>query len=209
MAPEAKPYFIAHGVKSSTEALEIDGQLFFREIDVTQGLSGKQIIIQHNGILGAIGRGQKLQEFLAVLNNDNSIPIIDIQHPRGKDFVPRLSSCIGDRPVIICGTKHRVVSSLCAIRPKTRRPFYSIGQRKDFEKYQREQERLINPAGFSVKSELIDEELLEKLKKTSSDALVLAFKVNNPEEALILAEMGVNGFFTDNPQLLQAAFAKP
>ncbi len=206
------PEIIAHGANTREKALGAISKGLSPEIDVTKGFLDKKIIIQHNGILGAIGIGQKLEEFSDILTlADNSpIPIIDLQHPHGKDFVPRLSSCIGNKRVIICGTEHQIVSDLCSMEPDSRLPLYSIGKPKHLEEYFQRQEGLMPPLGFSVRHNLINPELLKKLRNgNSTGARIYAWTVNSLQRAEELAEMGIDGIFPGYPQLLQKALFKP
>jgi len=202
------PEFIDHRANTLEKVLEAIAKKRSPEIDVTMCIPRRKLVVQHNGLAGVVfGIGEKPQDLIRLAQ----FPFIDVQHPLLTfSYVSLLSEAIGDHPVIVCGTKHQVVSVLCAIRPDRRLPLYSIGKPKHLEEYSKHQDSLMQPFGFSVRLDLINPELLKELRNRNRNGIkIYAWTIKNLRQAEELAEMGVDGFIADNSQELQEALSKP
>lgn len=117
----------------------------------------------------------------------------------GPEVLNELQRFAPNRVVSICGRNYPQLQTI-ADEPNIL-CFYSVGDEKEWP----EAQKLIAAADFpalSIKANLATPERMQWLDDIGGVAV--AWDVQTPEEARSLRALGVDGFTTDNPELLTA-----
>lgn len=191
----ASPEIIAHGIPSLREAkFSIESGVAIAELDVSQSLLGK-FFIQHNGLLGKLGVGESLAEFL---NERTEGLLFDIKHPRlsfnfARGFSQVLISA-GIKEAKVCGPDWNTVSQVCERTGFS--PYYSLNTPKHVMEFPKKQPELVPAEGLSVHHRLITDRFMSELE---SGMKVLAWDVNNRQTASRMHDLGVSAVISSNP----------
>lgn len=196
------PEIIAHG----TDTLDEARRAVQREIGIEIDLSERLFLlfpkanVQHHGFLGKIGVGKNPKPFLKLETNGHRF-FVDIKHPRpSPGYKERLSNLLENRPVCICGVDWELISQIC--KNHNRLPFYTLRETNHIERIRRILPTLEPPAGFSVEHNLITPDFMEEF---GGKALIFAWAINDPQRAREMAQLGVDGIFSDDYEAIIAA----
>lgn len=140
-------------------------------------------------------RGESFDRIVRELLDRNVALVVDLKSPNIDASI--FSSLPGDGSVLISSKFHNILRSL---KPWLEGRYLTLASI---------QERPANPVrvmedaladGLSVELSYVDEELLDEVK--GAGGLVYVWTVNDVEQALSLASMGVNAITTDRPDLI-------
>jgi glycerophosphoryl diester phosphodiesterase len=210
--PDARPLAIAHRAGNNLElavaAIELGVDLL--ETDIWNHLG--QLEIRHLKTLGPIplmwdrwyiagfgGKRMRLSELLEGLSADARL-FLDLkgQHPRlGRRIVDSIHSHHPERQILVCGRTWRQLD------PIAKRPnvfvFYSVGDERQLAKVWSKLDGMAHPA-ISIHYRLLTEDVVARLKEL--ETTIIAWTVNDPAIARSLFERGVDGFTSDNLDML-------
>jgi len=140
-------------------------------------------------------RGESFDRIVRGLLDRNVALVVDLKFPNIDASI--FSSLPGDGSVLISSKFHNILRSL---KPWLEGRYLTLASI---------QERPANPVrvmedaladGLSVELSYVDEELLDEVK--GAGGLVYVWTVNDVEQALSLASMGVDAITTDRPDLI-------
>jgi hypothetical protein len=212
--PEHRPLAIAHRAGNDLDAARaaIAAGADMLEADVWPRLG--RLEIRHVKSIGPLpiywerwyidsigGRHLRLHELVRGLPTDVP-PFLDLKglHPwLGRRVVSAIREIQRDREIILCGRNWRHLD------PVARLPnvhvFYSIGDEKQLANVWERLGRQANPA-VSIHHRLLTEEIVTRLKGLGTT--IIAWTVNEPAIAKALFQLGVDGFTSDNREMLAA-----
>ena len=145
-----------------------------------------------NDLLGAIDEDSLL--FLDMKGDDPRL---------GPAIVNELRQHAPGRRVALCGRSYPQLDAVLDEPEVT--IFYSVGEQKEFAAAWPRLEQMEWPA-ISIHRKLISSEVMDRLN--AMNATVICWNVNTTEQARMLHEMGVDGFTSDNLELLQRLVVK-
>ncbi len=210
--PNARPLAIAHrGANSAaqvTAALALGVDML--EADVWPRLG--RLEIRHDKTIGPLpvfwekwhierigGRPPRLHDILEASPLE-SLLFLDLkgQNPNlGERVVRAISDFQSDRDIILCG---RAWSQLDRVEPLEHvNVFYSVGTEKELASVWAKLERQASPA-ISIHHGLLTEEVIDRLNQLKTT--IIAWTVNDLAIARTLFERGIDGFTSDNHDLL-------
>lgn len=186
------PEIIAHSIPTLREAkISLESGIQTAEVDVAQAITGR-FIIQHQGLLGKIGLGENLANFLKERNNNL---LLDLKHPQySPNFAKKLSGLLMRMGVVeskVCGTHWKTVSSICENVHLS--PYYTINSENHFRGFSRTHHQYLPAEGFSVHHSLITEQFMRDLGKGTK---ILAWDVNDRKTATRMHQLGVTAIIT-------------
>jgi glycerophosphoryl diester phosphodiesterase len=190
--------FIAHAIKNLEEAKDaLKSSADLLEVDVAKRIIFSKFTTQHHGIKGKFGIGENLEPLLSVVPQDKLL--LDIKHAASSlTFTEKLSELLTSHNIKnarICGLDWEIISKVCE---KTGcLAFYTIKEVKDIKKLEKILPKLASPAGFSIRHNLIDEELIRNLRSDHTTSELFAWTVNNQSEIKRLEKLGIDGIITD------------
>ncbi len=202
---------IAHKIENIPQAKKaLAAGANFVEIDVAKRIIFTKFTTQHHGIKGKFGIGENLESILSAVPPYKLL--LDIKHANlSFTFVKKLSGLLtvnNIKNARICGRDWQIISQIC--QKTTCLPFYTISTAGDVRKLKILLSKLASPAGFSVRRNLVDEELIRDLKslprgKTDNfpTSKLWAWTVNEIKEAKRLQKLGVDGIITDEWEKLK------
>ncbi len=210
--PDVRPLAIAHRAGNNLElalaAIELGADML--ETDIWAHLG--QLEIRHLKTLGPIplmwdrwyiagfgGKRMRLAELLDGLSAETRL-FLDLkgQHPRlGRRIVDAIHSRHPERQILVCGRTWR---QLDPIAKRTNVfVFYSVGDEKQLSRAWPKLEGMAHPA-ISIHHRLLSEEIVTRLRALGTT--IVAWTVNDPAIAKNLFERGVDGFTSDNQEML-------
>lgn len=212
--PYHRPLAIAHragnNIELAHEALEYGADML--ETDVWPRLG--QLEIRHLKTIGPLpiywekwyidaigGRQLQLDELVEALPPATRL-FLDLkgQNPRlGPRVVQAIAKIQKDRNVILCGRNWRQLDPIEHL-PNVH-VFYSVGDEKQLAQVWGKLQGQAHPA-VSIHYRLLAEETVARLH--ALDTTIIAWTVNDPAIARTLFELGVDGFTSDNQEMLAA-----
>jgi glycerophosphoryl diester phosphodiesterase len=211
--PNHRPLAIAHRAGNDLELARaaIDYGADMLETDVWPRLG--RLEIRHVKTIGPIpifwekwhidsfgGRTLRLNELVEGLPGDVRL-FLDLkgENPNlGKRIVRAIANIQQDREIILCGRTWRQLD------PIERLPnvhvFYSVGTEKELARIWSRLESQEHPA-VSIHHGLLTEDTLARLNELRTT--IIAWTVNDPSIARSLFERGVDGFTSDNEEMLK------
>ncbi len=147
------------------------------------------------------GRQMQLHDLVKALPFQSRL-FLDLkgQHPHlGKRVVRAIAEIQEDREIILCGRTWRQLD------PVGRLPnvhvFYSVGDERELSRVWPKLRGQAHPA-VSIHHRLLTEETIARLHDIGTT--IIAWTVNDPAVARTLFEFGVDGFTSDNREMLAA-----
>ena len=191
---------IAHGIANSSEAFRaFERGATLAEINVSLGFLTR-LVIQHQGILGALGIGQSLESFLAQ-NKDRLL--IDIKHPRfSLNFAQKLSamlSRLGIEEANVCGRNWSTVSQVCEANNLP--AYYTLESQHSIDEFRAASQKLRPAEGVSVEHSLIDSDFMGEFQQNRG-LRILAWKVESQDVAKRLEDLKVDAMIASSPFIL-------
>lgn len=147
------------------------------------------------------GRQMRLAELVRALPPEARL-FLDLKglHPGlGNRVVDAIAKIQGDREIILCGRNWRQLDTV-AHRPNVS-VFYSVGDERQLADVWAKVEQQAHPA-VSIHHRLLTRETISRFRELGTT--ILAWTVNDPAVARTLFEMGVDGFTSDNRDMLTA-----
>lgn len=216
---------IAHKIANITQAKKaLATGADFLEVNVAKRIIFTKFTTQHHGIKGKFGIGQNLSPILSTIPSNKLL--LDAKHAAySLTFTKKLSDLLISYDIKnarICGRNWQTISQVCQ---KTGcLPFYTIRDTGDIKKIKRLLPKLAQPAGFSIRHDLIDKGFITycsnavRTKETSRSRSknnnrrpgfqIWAWTVNEIKEAKRLQKLGVDGIITDTWSSLKKIFPK-
>lgn len=210
--PDHRPLAIAHRAGNNLDAARaaIAAGVDMLEADVWPRLG--RLEIRHVKSIGPLpiywerwyidsigGRHVRLDELIEGLPPDVRL-FLDLKglHPwLGRRVVNAIREIQKDREIVVCGRNWRHLD------PVARLPnvhiFYSIGDEKQLANVWDRLGRQTNPA-VSIHHRLLTEETVARFKNLRTT--IIAWTVNDPAIARALFQLGVDGFTSDNREML-------
>ncbi|MEJ7900555.1 MAG: glycerophosphodiester phosphodiesterase [Thermomicrobiales bacterium] len=212
--PAHRPLAIAHragnNLKLAHVAIEYGADML--ETDVWPRLG--QLEIRHLKTIGPLpiywekwyidsigGRQVQLDELVRALPPETRL-FLDLKGPNpclGHRVVEAIAKIQNDRDIILCGRNWRQLD------PIERLPnvhvFYSVGDEKQLDRVWQKLQGQAHPA-VSIHYRLLTEETIARLHDLHTT--IIAWTVNDPAIARSLFELGVDGFTSDNQEMLAA-----
>jgi glycerophosphoryl diester phosphodiesterase len=195
---------IAHGIKNLEETRSaLKSGADFVEVDVAKRIIFSKFTTQHHGIKGKFGIGENLESILSAIPSNKLL--LDIKHAASSlTFTRKLSDLLiahNIKNARICGLDWQIISAVCE---KTGcLPYYTIREIRDIGELEIILPKLTKPAGFSIRHDLIDKELVRHLRSDYPTSELFAWTVNDLTEAKRLKELKVNGIITDEWNFLK------
>lgn len=187
---------IAHGVKDiKTAKKALSKGVDFVEIDVSKRFIFSKFTAQHNGLMGLFGFGPLLEKILTAEFKTRAFLDLKPVSPRAS-FAYKLSELLVKMKLEdpkICGHNWQMISALAY--QNNAKPYYTLKNKGSVEKFRKMLPHLKQPAGFSVRHDLIDEKFMEEFKKKSVE--IWTWTVNDMSEAKRLKGLNVDGIITD------------
>jgi hypothetical protein len=147
------------------------------------------------------GRQMQLRELVSALPPDARL-FLDLKglHPwLGERVVSTIADIQRDRAIILCGRNWRQLDRVEHL-PNVH-VFHSIGDERQLAHYWPRLQVGSHPA-VSIHYRLLTPDIIARLKERH--ATIIAWTVNEPDVAHALFDQGVDGFTSDNPELLVA-----
>ncbi len=210
--PKHRPLAIAHRAGNNLELAHeaIDDGVDMLETDVWLRLGNLEI--RHLKTIGPIpiywekwyidsigGRQMQLHDLVHALPHQARL-FLDLKglSPHlGKRVVRAIADIQKDRDIILCGRNWRQLDPV-GLLPNVH-VFYSVGDEKELARVWPKLEGQAHPA-VSIHYRLLTEETIDRLHDLG--ATIIAWTVNDPAIARTLFEFGVDGFTSDNRDLL-------
>lgn len=194
---------IAHAVKNLQDAQNADmSGCNLLEIDVSQNIITSNFVIQHNGIKGKFGIGKNLNNILN--SRYNSKLILDLKHAKySLNYQRKICKLLKKEKVKnlrITGIDLKIISQIG--RVNNAKVYYGFLNKKSLQTFQKLTSKLYEPYRFSIKSKMIDEKLVQKLKSQNPNTEIWAWTVNDMAETKRLMKMEIDGIITDNWETL-------
>ncbi len=190
---------IAHAVQNLDEAQKaIDYGCDLLEIDISQNMFTGNFLIQHDAIKGKFGIGKNLLEILNSQFKEKLV--LDLKAVKySPDFGRKFANLVGSAKI-----KNLILTSIdlkasSKIAQETNAEiYYGFINNKSINYFWKISSLLYKPAGFSVKSSLIDKDLIRRLKSTHPKSQIWAWTVNDGDEIKRLEKIGIDAVITDN-----------
>jgi len=216
--PNHRPLAIAHRagntIAAAAEAIRLGVDML--EADVWPFLG--RLEVRHAKTLGPLpiywekwyiesvgGRPPRLEDILRGTPSSARL-FLDLkghQPQLGQRVVSLIQRVQPERDIIICGRAWRQLDRI-ADTPNVH-VFYSVGEESELAKVWSHLERVSQPA-ISINHGLLTEETLARLRELNTT--VIAWTVNDSDLAATLFERGVDGFTSDNLQMLGRIVAR-
>lgn len=211
--PEHRPLAIAHragnNIEEAHKALAYGADML--ETDVWPRLG--KLEIRHVKTIGPIpifwekwhiesigGRQLRFNELVEALPDDARL-FLDLKGLKpqlGQRIVDAIARIQADRHIIVCGRTWNQLDPIEKL-PNVH-VFYSVGDEKELARVWSRLEAQEFPA-ISIHHGLLTEETVARLKDLNTT--IIAWTVNDPEIAKTLFQRGVDGFTSDNDDMLK------
>lgn len=190
---------IAHAVKNLAEAKKaVDFGCDLLEVDISQNIVSGKFVIQHNGITGKLGIGQNFNDLLK--SEFKNKLVLDLKHAKySLNYQRKLNNLLKKEETKspkITGLDFKIISKIAKVN--NAEAYYGFLNKKSISYFEKLASLLYKPAGFSIKSELIDGNLIKNLKSKFPKAQIWAWTVNDQIQTKRLEKLKVNGIITDN-----------
>lgn len=190
---------IAHAVKTLVDAKKaIESNYDLLETDISQNIVSGKFVIQHNGITGKLGIGQNLDNLLK--SEFKNKLVLDLKHAKySLNYQRKICRLLKEKKIKnlkITGIDLRIISEIA--RENNAEVYYGFLNKKSISNFEKLAPLLYKPSGFSIKSELINKNLVQSLKSQFPKAQVWAWTVNNQAEIKRLQKLKIDGIISDN-----------
>lgn len=211
--PQHRPLAIGHRagntIRDAQRAVEIGCDMIETDIWLKDG----RLEVRHLHRLGSTPilwerwrlrydpSGLQLHELLAAIDDD-ALLFLDLKGEEpdlGTAIVEEIRRCCPGRHVTVCGRNYTQLDRIVDEPEAT--IFYSVGDSKEWAAAWPRLERMEWPA-ISLHRKLVTPEAMARLQ--AMNATVVCWDVNWTAHAQMLFELGVDGFTSDNVELLHA-----
>jgi len=189
---------IAHAVKTLTDAKKaIESSFDLLETDISQNILSGKFVIQHNGITGKLGIGQNLDNLLN--SKFRNKLVLDLKHAKySLNYQRKLNNLLKEekvKNVKITGLDLKIISEIA--KENNGEVYYGFLNNKSINLFFNSLTQIYEPSGFSIKAELVNKDLVQKLKSKFPKAQIWAWTVNYQTEIKRLQKLKVDGIITD------------
>lgn len=190
---------IAHSIETLNDAKKaVDYKCNLLEFDVSQNIFSGKFVIQHSGLKGKLGIGQNLDELL----NSQYVNrlVFDLKHAKySLNYSNKFNKFLTKKKIKdlkLTGIDLKIISEIA--KQNHAEVFYGFLNSKSINTFWQQSSILYKPAGFSIKSNLINEKLIDKLKSKYPKAQIWAWTVDSKDEVEKLKKLKIDGIVTNN-----------
>jgi glycerophosphoryl diester phosphodiesterase len=189
---------VAHAIKTLKDAEEaVKFGCSLLEVDISQNIINGTFVIQHSGIKGKFGIGKNIDDLLS--SKFRNKLVLDLKHAKySLNYQKKINNLFKEDKIKnakITGIDLKIISEIA--RENNAEVYYGFLNDKSIKLFFNNLPYLYKPSGFSIKSELINQDLIKKLKAKFPKARIWAWTVNDQAETKRLEKLKVDGIITD------------
>ena len=190
---------IAHAVKNPLEAKKaIQFGCDFLEIDLSQNIFTGKFVLQHDALKGIMGIGKNPSSLLGTQLKEKLV--IDLKAVKySPSFSRKFSELI--KPLKIKNLRLTSIdlrASSKIAQENNAEIYYGFLNKRSVDYFWQISKSLYKPAGFSIRKDLICEDLVKNLKTHYPKSEIWVWTVDDKNEMEKLEHLGVEAVVTDN-----------